>query len=54
MQFVKNQTIQIVVPTEEMMDTIQQLDETGMPIIKIEDDRSGDNGAWIFTIGESK
>jgi hypothetical protein len=52
MQFVKNQTIKIVVPTEEIVNTIQQLDEDGMPIIKIEDDRGGNTDAWIFTIGE--
>jgi len=52
MKFAKNQTIQIIVPTEELMSSIRLLDEDGMPIIKIEDDRGGSSGAWIFTIGE--
>jgi hypothetical protein len=52
MQFVRNQTIQIIVSTEEMANTIQQLDKDGMPIVKIEDDRGGNSGAWVFTIGE--
>lgn len=46
-------TIQIAVETDAIEKTIEQLDEDNMPILMIEDDRDGDSGGWIFTIGES-
>lgn len=46
-------TLRLEVPTDEMVDTIKQLDEENISIIKIEDDRGG-NGSWIFTIGKER
>ena len=47
-------SIRLEVPTDEMMDTIRQLDEDNIPIIKIDDDRGGSSCSWIFTIGKER
>ena len=48
---VQNQRVKIKVETEELLDTIYELDQEGLAIISIRDDRGG-SGVWIFTVGQ--